>query len=218
MLVDFFSGDINIITLLSWFIALAIAVTVHEFSHALTADKLGDPTARYQGRVTLNPLAHLDPLGTVMILLTRFGWGRPVPFNPWNLKNPKQDALLISLAGPAANLITAFILSFLLKMILLTSLLTLPLVVKSILVSVVTLSIVLNVFLAVFNLIPVAPLDGFKVVGGLLPRELAQKWEGLERYGLVFLIILIIPLGGTSLAGTIISPVLNNILQILIGA
>src|SRR3990167_3483958 len=100
---------------LIWAAALVSAVTVHEFAHAWTAVRLGDPTPKLQGRLTLNPLAHLDPLGTLMLLLVRFGWGKPVVFDPYNLKNPRRDAAVISLAGPAANLLLASILSVLLR-------------------------------------------------------------------------------------------------------
>ena len=95
----------NPLSFLFWLVALAMAITIHEFAHAYTADRLGDPTPRLQGRLTLNPLAHLDPLGTLMLLLVRFGWGKPVQFDPFNLKNPRKDGALISLAGPASNLL-----------------------------------------------------------------------------------------------------------------
>src|SRR3989344_4785860 len=88
---------------------LLIAITVHEFAHAFSADRLGDPTPRLQGRLTLNPLAHLDPLGTIMLFLVRFGWGKPVQFDPFNLRNPRRDAAIISLAGPLANVVLATI-------------------------------------------------------------------------------------------------------------
>src|SRR3990167_795118 len=100
----------------SWLIALITAITIHEFSHAWSADRLGDPTPRSQGRLTLNPLAHLDPLGTLMMLLVKFGWGKPVQFDPYNLKNPKRDAAIISFAGPFSNLILASILAIVLRL------------------------------------------------------------------------------------------------------
>src|SRR5687767_10671057 len=92
---------------IAWVISLLLSISFHEAAHAYAADRLGDPTPRSQGRLTLNPLAHLDPLGTLMLLLFRFGWGRPVQFDPYNLKNPRQDAAIISLAGPATNLVLA---------------------------------------------------------------------------------------------------------------
>src|SRR3989338_7102351 len=106
MLFDLFS---SLETLFIVIIALLSAITIHEFSHAWVADRLGDPTPRLMGRVTLNPLAHLDPIGTIALLLIGFGWGKPVPFDPFNLENPRRDSALIALAGPASNLISIFI-------------------------------------------------------------------------------------------------------------
>jgi len=192
---------------LIWLIALLLAITIHEFAHAWMADYLGDPTAKLSGRLTLNPLAHLDPLGTLALFLFHFGWGKPVPVDPFNLRDPRRDAALISLAGPAANLILATSLSLILKLGAPFSPLFLffqPI-------------IVLNVSLAVFNLLPVYPLDGEKIILGLLPEEKAREWEHiLSQYGLFFIILLLFPLYGTSLASMIISPVVNLILSILL--
>ena len=107
----------NPILFLVWVAALLTAITIHEFAHAYSADRLGDPTPRSQGRLTLNPLAHLDPLGTLMLILVRFGWGKPVQFDPYNLANPKRDAAIISFAGPLSNLILATILSIILRLV-----------------------------------------------------------------------------------------------------
>src|SRR3990167_11554391 len=99
----------------TWIAALLFAITIHEFSHAWTADRLGDPTPRLQGRITLNPIAHLDPLGTLMLILFRFGWGKPVQFDQFNLRNPRRDTMLISIAGPTSNLLTAVLAAILLR-------------------------------------------------------------------------------------------------------
>src|SRR3990172_6432841 len=107
----------NPITFIFSLVALVVAISIHEFAHAAAADRLGDPTPRLQGRLTLNPLAHLDPIGTLMLLLIRVGWGKPVQFDPYNLKNPRRDAALISLAGPASNLILAIVLALIIKLI-----------------------------------------------------------------------------------------------------
>lgn len=181
---------------------IALVISVHEFAHAYTAYKLGDPTAAYQGRLTLNPLAHLDPLGTLAIILVGFGWGKPTPFNPWNLKNPRRDSALISLSGPASNFLLALLFSILFRLW--------P---NQILASLVEI----NLALGIFNLIPVSPLDGFKVIGGLLPKQLALAWEGLERYGLIILLILIFPFGGFSPLGMIMYPILNFFRVLLLG-
>src|SRR3990167_9790844 len=103
------------LSFLASLLAIVIAISIHEFSHALAADRLGDPTPRLQGRLTLNPLAHLDPLGTLMLLIVRFGWGKPVVFDPFNLRHPRRDAAIISLAGPVSNLILAFVCAVLLR-------------------------------------------------------------------------------------------------------
>ena len=206
---------------LFWLVALVVAITVHEFAHALAAERLGDPTPRLMGRLTLNPLAHLDPIGTLMLLLVRFGWGKPVQFDPFNLRHPRRDSAIISLAGPSSNLIVAFAASVLLR-ILFNARLTLmshALVSGSayLLIALIQPLIMLNVILAVFNLLPIHPLDGFKIVGGILPDEYARQWQELEPYGMIFLIFLIFPFfGGVSPIQSFISPVINTILSLLI--
>lgn len=191
----------------TWVIALIVGVTIHEFAHAFTAERLGDPTPRLMGRLTLNPLAHLDPIGTLMILLVRFGWGKPVQFDAFNLKNPRKDAALISIAGPISNLLLAFVLSMIIRLSLLP-----PLLIQFLLPI-----IILNIVLAVFNLLPIHPLDGFKMVEGFLSEEQAREWASLERFGLLFLLLLILPIGGRSLLYTIIDPIINLILSLFLG-
>jgi len=187
-----------------WAVGLVIAITVHEFAHALTADKLGDPTPRSQGRLTLNPLAHLDPLGTLMILLTRFGWGKPVQFDPFNLDNPRRDAAIISLAGPVSNLIVASLFALLIRFFPILLPFTAPI-------------IFLNVGLAIFNLIPIHPLDGGKILIGFLPRDLAYEWNAiLTRYGTLILIFLIFPFFGSSPLTHLILPPVETIINLLL--
>jgi Zn-dependent protease len=187
--------------------SLVISIAVHEFAHALAADKLGDPTPRIQGRLTLDPRAHLDPLGTLAILLTWFGWGKPVQFDPYNLKDPRRDAAVIGLAGPASNIILASILAIILRL--------LP---YSLLIFVIFSSIIrLNVILAIFNLIPIHPLDGGKILVGFLPRDLANEWNAiLSQYGFIILLFLIFPFAGTPPISYLLSPILNTVLGILI--
>lgn len=189
-------------------VSIIAAITIHEFSHAWAADRLGDPTPRLQGRLTLNPRAHLDLIGTITLILFRFGWGKPVMFDPFNLKNPRRDAMLISLAGPGSNLISAAIAALLIRLIgqiWPISLILIPF-------------IVISVSLALFNLIPIHPLDGGKIITGILPQDLAYEWEAIQqRWGLILLIFLIFPWsGGTAPVFYLIGPVINLLLSLLL--
>lgn len=187
-------------------IGLILAITIHEFSHAFVANRLGDPTARSLGRVSLNPLVHLDPIGTAMLVIAGFGWGKPVPFDAFNLSHPRRDAALISLAGPASNLAMAVVLTLISQNLF-----------QGIFFSKFIFLIAINISLAVFNLVPVHPLDGAKIITGLLPRDLAYEWENISnRYGSLILIALILPIGGSSLISSITSPIINLILSLLI--
>jgi len=191
------------------FVAFLIAITVHEVSHGYTADRLGDPTARVMGRLTLNPFKHLDPVGTLMILFAPFGWAKPVPFDPFNLKNPRRDAALISLAGPAANLITASVVSLILHAISFAS-------GVSFITYLLSIIVILNVNLAIFNLVPIFPLDGFHIVEGLLPEDAARQWHQLESLGFIMILVLVFPLFGSSPVLSLIQPVITIILNILL--
>ncbi|HBL52358.1 MAG: hypothetical protein A3D24_04915 [Candidatus Blackburnbacteria bacterium RIFCSPHIGHO2_02_FULL_39_13] len=191
--------------------ALLLAITVHEFSHALAADKLGDPTPRVQGRLTLNPIKHLDPIGTVALILVGFGWGKPVQFDPYNLENPRRDSALISLAGPASNLIVATIVALLFRLLINSG----PIVeITTMMFSVI---IYLNVLLAIFNLVPIHPLDGGKILIGLLPKNIASDWDRiLNQYGTIILLLLVLPIfGGAPLISKFISPTISFILNLL---
>lgn len=211
-----FSGSTQIVSLALSFL---VAITIHEFSHALAADKLGDPTPRVQGRLTLNPLAHLDMIGSVLLplflLLSRspilFGWAKPVQFDPFNLGNPRRDAAIISFAGPASNFSLAAILSLIVHGLLFFN------VAAWEVVFFILPFIVINVVLGVFNLIPIHPLDGGKILVGLLPRDLADNWDRtLRQYGIIILLFLILPIFGDSLLMTFMSPTIRFVLNLLL--
>lgn len=168
-------------------VAILIAITVHEFSHAAAAYYLGDSTAKDEGRLTLNPFAHLDLWGTLLLFLAGFGWGKPVPFNPYNLRNPKYGAALISLAGPASNLVMVIIFSLILKFVYPV----LGLGSGNGLFQFLYFLIVINAILMAFNLLPIPPLDGSKLLFAVLPPSMSNVQVFLERYGLFVLIGLV---------------------------
>jgi Zn-dependent protease len=212
-----------ILWILTFIVAITVSITVHEAAHAWTADRLGDPTARLMGRLSLNPLVHYDNVGTTILLFTAiltilgrfpfpFGWAKPVVFDPYNLKNPRKDSALISIAGPAANLILAFFLSLILRIP------GGPFSPLAYAQNVISFVILLNVALAVFNLIPIHPLDGGKVLVGLLPTKEAREVDlFLRRYGLLLLFLIIFPLfGGSSIFSIVVSPVFSFFLRLLI--
>lgn len=200
-------------------IALLLAISVHEFAHAWTADRLGDPTPRLDGRLTLNPLAHLDLIGTLLLLLVHFGWGKAVRFDPYNLKNPRRDAALISLAGATANLLLAGLCAVILRiipLIFVSSSIGLFNSLDAIVGKLLVIIIGMNVGLAVFNLIPIHPLDGFKVVEGVLPENAARQWHQLESLGYIMLFIFVFPLFGSSPVLSIVYKIVDTIITFLI--
>ncbi|HEY7535302.1 MAG TPA: site-2 protease family protein [Thermodesulfobacteriota bacterium] len=170
---------------------ILFALTVHEFCHAWVAHLLGDDTAKRQGRLTLNPLAHLDVLGTILMFIAGFGWAKPVPVNPLNFNNPRKGMLLVAIAGPLSNLIMAIIAGIALRHII-------P-VFNSTSSSAISVSLVMLILtlqfglaLAIFNMIPIAPLDGSRVLYGLLPEKQAYTFSRFEPYGILILFALFI--------------------------
>ena len=187
--------------------ALIISLGLHEAAHAYSAYWLGDPTPKIQGRTTLNPLNHLDPIGSLFILFAGIGWGRPVEFNPYNLKNPQKDAAIIAFAGPLINIVIALIGSALIYFLYSAG------SGYQLLFDALIRLVALNVALAVFNMIPVDPLDGFKVVGGILPPHLAMKWYETQQYGIYILMFLLLT-GGIS---RIVQPINTLVLGLILG-
>lgn len=197
--------DFNLPTIIANIPALIIGFAFHEFAHAWVADRLGDPTPRSQGRLTLNPLSHLDPFGTLMALLYRFGWAKPVMTNPRYYKgNKRRGQMLVSLAGPVMNFLTAFI-------VMLLWFLTMHWIQESawsdIISQVFQATVFMNLGLGIFNLIPIPPLDGFAVLRGLLPERFDHQLHVLEQYGMLILIILLF----TDIVNNILYPAMNAI-------
>lgn len=194
---------------------LLLALTLHEYAHGYVAYRLGDPTARDAGRLTLNPLSHLDPIGTIAFFFIKFGWAKPVPVNPYYFRNPRKDMLWVALAGPITNLLLAVASALLLRaMIGTATLIPESAMLAAILVplfNMLVASVWINLVLCIFNFLPIPPLDGSRILTGLLPENLARTYASFERYG--FIVILILAFSGV--LGTVIFPVIrfaNNLL------
>ena len=167
--------------------AFLFAISIHEYAHAQCADSLGDPTSRFSGRLTLNPLAHIDPLGAFMLILCGFGWAKPVSVDTRYFKNPTRDFLKVSLAGPGANLFLCFLSMFLLALMSRMGILSPG--VRQLLIWMAHI----NVWFAFFNLLPVPPLDGSRIITMLLPPDMAWKFDSfLSQYGMFVLVALIV--------------------------
>lgn len=192
----------DIVTYLWRIVAILIAITVHEFAHGKMAEIEGDITPKLSGRLTLNPLAHIDPIGFLMLLFFRFGWAKPVPVNFNNLRRGEKSIILVSLAGPLANFILAFLVSIFWRI-------DLPLPLGFIRFCI-ELAI-LNVFLGIFNLIPIPPLDGSHILESILPYKYRRYYQSISLYGVLILMVLILTNG----LYIIISPFLNLFLYLL---
>jgi Zn-dependent protease len=204
-----------IILYLTRLITLVISLTFHEFSHAWVADQLGDDTPRANGRLTLNPLHHLDWIGSLLFLAVGFGWAKPVPINGYQLQRRTPAGVMwVSLAGPASNFLLAMVGAIPLRLML-AGVLPLP----SLVYSMISGFVQINLLLMVFNLIPIAPLDGEKIAEYFLPPSWAQKLESISSYGPLILIaiIFVLPYLRIDVLGTIMYPVINNLFKLLVG-
>jgi len=192
--------------------AILFGLTIHEFSHGYVAWRLGDPTAKMMGRLTLNPLKHLDPIGTIALFLFRFGWAKPVPIDPRNFRHPTRDMAISGLAGPAANLLTAAVSGFILRVLILFH-------VGGFVAALITYFVLFNLILCFFNLLPIPPLDGSRLLYHLLPPNLAAAYGRLERFGFIILIgiILVSDLTGIPLLQLYITPLIRVFSLLFVG-
>jgi Zn-dependent protease len=198
---------------------ILLALTFHEYAHAYVAYKYGDDTAKRSGRLTLNPLAHLDPLGTIMIFLVHFGWAKPVPVNPYRLRNPKANMLWISAAGPLANMVLALLSGILLRLVFAIGAAPHKHTIVGLFIVMVIMSLQINLALAIFNVLPIVPLDGSKILFGLLPAKHEGPIYFFERYGPFILIGLIIfgRATGVPILGSLIWPFVGFFSKIFAG-
>ena len=197
--------DFSLMQIVAGIPGLIIAMVIHEYAHARVAVALGDFTPRMMGRLTLNPMSHIDPIGLLCMFLVHFGWAKPVSVNPRNFKNPSRDDILVSLAGPMANFVIAFLAMTVLA-ILMRAGVHLSIGAKSVLM----LIMIYNINFGIFNLIPLPPLDGSHVLMQLLPRDLAYKLTELERYSFIILIVIMM----TPVLGMVLIPMQRLILEI----
>lgn len=193
--------------------AILFCLTIHEYAHGLVALRLGDPTAKYAGRLTLNPFKHLDLIGTISLFLFRFGWAKPVPVNPSYFKNQKQGMMITSLAGPAANIIAAIGFGLILRLT------DFVVTTTNFAIIILEMFVFFNLILGIFNLIPIPPLDGSKIIYYLLPQTMAYQYAQLERYGIFILfgIIILGQISGISIFGMIIWPIVRFFSSIIVG-
>ena len=199
----------NLMEMIAGLPGLIIALALHEYAHARAAVAMGDFTPRLMGRLTLNPLAHIDPIGLAMLFIARFGWAKPVVINPNNFRDRKKGEILVALAGPAMNFLLAFI--ALGVMFFLTH--TLPMEMSYGLRAVLWLIVVYNINFGVFNLIPLPPLDGSRILMAVLPYEMQYRFASLERYSMIIFIIFI----ATPILGYILVPIAQFLLGLFSG-
>jgi Zn-dependent protease len=203
-------------------IMLLVGFPVHEFAHALAAYRLGDSTAKLFGRLTLNPIAHFDPLGGILLAVSfigsgfGFGWAKPTPVNPANLAGGRRGEAMVAAAGPLSNLVLAAAAALPLRFILSTAELSAQ--IPGLVILILYLFVYINLVLMIFNLLPIPPLDGSKVLFAFLPPRLAWQWRPiLEQYGFILLLLLFFLPPGNSIGGRILRPILDALFSVLVG-
>ena len=213
----FFTGQVDIYTTAISLPGLIIALSLHEFAHAWMAVKLGDPTPKMQGRLNVNPLSHMDPIGTICLLFGGFGWGKPVQINPTNFRNPEKDSAKVALAGPIMNFILSIVFSIIYALLMIGAIKTESYTVDTYgleytgvwntLINISMYAIFLNLGLCIFNLLPFPPLDGSKIFRAILRGKAKEFLYALERYSMIIIMILF----ATHAASYIISPIVEAI-------
>ncbi len=187
------------------------ALTFHELAHGYVAWHLGDPTAKNAGRLTMNPLKHIDPLGVIAFIIMKIGWAKPVPVDPRYFKDPQKGMLLVALAGPAANVVTAIASAILVKLLIMVP--VIPMFILKPMVGMLVASVWINIMLAVFNCLPIPPLDGSRVLMGILPPKMAYSYAKMEPYGFILLLILFY----AGIISKVIMPIINFANTLLLG-
>jgi Zn-dependent protease len=207
-------------TLIARIVTLLIAFTIHELAHALSADYLGDSTPRRMGRISLNPLVHLDPIGSLMLLIAGFGWAKPVMVNPYNMRgNPRTSMAIVAIAGPISNIFLASlsVIPFRLGLLDFTFRNDSGTIIPS-LAFLLSIFVWINIILAVFNMIPVGPLDGLKVLYGVLPDEMTPYLQPLEQYGMLILLgaVFLLPMLGIDIFSAFLISTSGTLLNFLL--
>jgi len=201
--------DTQITKILLLIVPVLFSISVHEVCHGYAAYLFGDPTAKLAGRLTLNPIKHIDIIGLLVLFITQMiGWAKPVPVDPRYFKNPRKDMMWVALAGPASNMVIAIISAFILKAFggILGGSYLYPIVYM------LNIMVMINVGLAIFNLIPIPPLDGGRIIVGLLPQDLAYTWARIEPYGFIILLVLIF----TRVINVVLFPAIIGIINVLL--